>query len=117
MLVHRSRKARPLLAYGERADCSRPDNMCYSMKDQFGVIRRPWGVFYLKNKITGEQTSLKTKDPAEARRLCQAQNDSVNQPQFNLVLSENSLLAYGAGVASTASRASNERDLLGRIGL
>lgn len=58
--------------------------MCYSMKDQFGVIRRPWGVFYLKNKITGEQTSLKTKDPAEARRLCQAQNDAVNQPHFNL---------------------------------
>ena len=40
--------------------------MCNPMKEQFGVIRRPWGVFYLKNKITGEQTSLKTKDPAEA---------------------------------------------------
>ena len=36
------------------------------MKQQFGLIQRPWGVFYLKNKTTGEQTSLKTRDRAEA---------------------------------------------------
>jgi hypothetical protein len=26
------------------------------MKQQYGLVRRPWGVFYLKNKITGCQT-------------------------------------------------------------
>jgi len=36
------------------------------MKQQFGLIQRPWGVFYLKNKTTGEQTSLKTRDRHEA---------------------------------------------------
>ena len=30
------------------------------------LVRRPWGVFYLKNKITGEQTSLKTSNKQEA---------------------------------------------------
>jgi len=38
------------------------------MKQQFGLIQRPWGVYYLKNKVTGEQTSLKTRDKREAGR-------------------------------------------------
>jgi integrase len=60
--------------------------MSETMKQQFGLIRRPWGVFYLKNKTTGEQTSLKTKDKTEALRLLQAQNGAVEQPHFNLAL-------------------------------
>ena len=48
------------------------------MKDQFGLIRRPWGVYYLKNKTTGEQTSLKTRDKREAMRILQAHNDTQN---------------------------------------
>ena len=39
------------------------------MKQQFGLIQRPWGVYYLKHKTTGVQTSLKTRDRAEAERL------------------------------------------------
>jgi integrase len=57
-----------------------------AMKQQFGLIRRPWGVYYLKNKITGEQTSLKTSDKDEAQRLLQARNDAESQPHFNLAL-------------------------------
>ena len=56
------------------------------MKQPFGLIRRPWGVFYLKHKTTGVQTSLKTRDLGEARRLLQAQNDSQSQPHLNLAL-------------------------------
>jgi hypothetical protein len=56
------------------------------MKQMFGLIRRPWGVFYLKNKITGEQTSLKTSDRIEAQRVLQAHNDAESQPHFNLSL-------------------------------
>ena len=33
------------------------------------MIRRRWGVFYLKNKVTGQQTSLKTSDKLEAQRI------------------------------------------------
>lgn len=56
------------------------------MKASFGLIRRPWGVFYLKNKLTGTQTNLKTRDPVEAKRLLQAQGDAQCQPHFNLAL-------------------------------
>ena len=56
------------------------------MKQEFGLIRRLWGVYYLKNKATGEQTSLKTKDKVEAERLLRAENDAHIQPHFNLAL-------------------------------
>jgi hypothetical protein len=42
--------------------------MSDAMKSTFGLVRRPWGVFYLKNKITGEQSSLKTRNQLEAQR-------------------------------------------------
>jgi hypothetical protein len=60
--------------------------MSETMKQQFGLIQRPWGVYYLKNKLTGEQTSLKTRDRVEAQRLLQAHNDAESQPHFNLAL-------------------------------
>ena len=54
------------------------------MKQRYGLIHRPWGVFYLKDKVTGEQTSLKTKDKVEAQRLLQAKNEAHVQPALNL---------------------------------
>ena len=56
------------------------------MKQQFGLIRRPWGVFYLKNKVTGAQTTLKTSDKAEAHRILHAHNEAHNQSVLNLQL-------------------------------
>jgi integrase len=78
--------ARPLPANAASADCFTLATMSETMKQLFGLIRRPWGVFYLKNKNTGEQTSLKTSDKAEAQRLLQARNDAESQPHFNLAL-------------------------------
>jgi integrase len=60
--------------------------MSEAMKQQFGLIKRPWGVYYLKNKTTGQQTSLKTHDEEEAKRLLLAHNDTESQPHFNLAL-------------------------------
>jgi Phage integrase family len=60
--------------------------MSEAMKQAFGLVRRPWGVFYLKHKITGQQTSLKTSDKHEAQRILQAHNESECQPHFNLSL-------------------------------
>ena len=57
--------------------------MCESMKQRYGLVRRPWGVFYLKDKITGSQTSLKTDDKHEAQRLLQARNESEIQPAMS----------------------------------
>ena len=78
--------ARPLLAYATGAVPDTLITMSESMKQAFGLIRRPWGVFYLKNKITGQQTSLKTSDKHEAQRILQAHNESECQPHFNLSL-------------------------------
>ena len=82
----RSLRVRPLLSYRESADRFTLATMSETMKQQFGLIQRPWGVFYLKNKTTGEQTSLKTRDRAEAERLLQAHNETKSQPHFNLAL-------------------------------
>jgi site-specific recombinase XerD len=57
-----------------------------TMKQRYGLIRRPWGVFYLKDKTTGTQTSLKTDDKHEAQRLLHARNESETQPAMNLSL-------------------------------
>ena len=56
------------------------------MKQRYGLVRRPWGVYYIKDKATGTQTTLKTDDNAEAQRLLQAKNDAENQPALNLQL-------------------------------
>jgi hypothetical protein len=56
------------------------------MKQSFGLVRRPWSIFYLKNKTNGQQTSLKTSDKHEAQRILQAHNETEMQPHFNLSL-------------------------------
>ncbi len=56
------------------------------MQQTFGLIRRPWGVFYVKNKATGVQKSLKTSDKVEAVRLLVAMNEATRQPAMNLSL-------------------------------
>src|SRR5262249_33009047 len=81
-----SQRIRPLLSYRDSDDRFTLATMREAMKQQFGLIKRPWGVYYLKNKTTGEQTSLKTHDKNEAQRLLQAHNDAEAQPHFNLAL-------------------------------
>ena len=57
-----------------------------AMKQTIGLVRPPWGVFYLKNKITGKQKSLEMRDEHEAQRIPQAYNETKSQPHFNLSL-------------------------------
>ena len=57
-----SATACPLLANATQCRGFTLITMSEAMKQTFGLVRRPWGVFYLKNKITGAQTSLKTRD-------------------------------------------------------
>ena len=83
---HCTVNARPLLANATSADACTLITMSETMKQAFGLVRRPWGVFYLKNKITGQQASLKTSDKHEAQRILQAHNESECQPHFNLSL-------------------------------
>jgi site-specific recombinase XerD len=78
--------AHPRLAHARGAASDTLINMSETMKHAFGLVRRPCGVFYLKNKSTGEQKSLKTSDKLEAQRILQAHNETESQPHFNLSL-------------------------------
>ena len=86
VFAHRSRTIRSLLANRTSDDCNTLITVSELMKQQFGLIQRPWGVYYLKNKVTGQQISLKTHDRCEAERLLLAYNETESQPHFNLAL-------------------------------
>jgi integrase len=56
------------------------------MENQFTCYKRKNGIYYLTNKETKGQKSLRTRNKAEAMKLTQAYNDAANQPMFNLAL-------------------------------
>lgn len=68
------------------------------MKQRFGLVHRPWGVFYLKDKTTGQQTSLKTENKIEAQRLLQAKNEAEVMPALNLQIARAYLSATDPGM-------------------
>lgn len=54
------------------------------MKEHYRLFQRAGGVFYLEDKQTGKQSSLKTKDRKVAARLLLAHNEAHQQPELNL---------------------------------
>jgi hypothetical protein len=58
------------------------------MKNQYTLFKRKTGMFYMKDKLTGKQKSLKTRDKAEAQMLLQAHNNAVNEPYLNRTLAK-----------------------------
>ncbi|MEI6196653.1 MAG: tyrosine-type recombinase/integrase [Verrucomicrobiota bacterium] len=57
------------------------------MKHQFNLFQRS-GVFYCEDTATGKQTSLRTRDRADAERLLHAKNEAVHQPAMNLQIAQ-----------------------------
>jgi integrase len=53
------------------------------MNEKFGLMKRPWGVFYAKEKATGKQQSLHTSDRQEARRLLHSMNEAHRDPMVS----------------------------------
>ena len=62
------------------------------MKTKHTLFRRG-EVFYIQDSATGKQTSLRTKDETEARRLLEARNEAQRQPMLNLHLARAYLTA------------------------
>src|SRR5579863_3566508 len=62
------------------------------MKTKYTMFRRG-EMFYMQDSATGKQTSLRTKDEAEARRLLDARNEAMRQPVLNLHLARAYLTA------------------------
>jgi len=53
------------------------------MKALYRLFKRSNGIFYVQSNQTGKQTSLKTRDAAEAKSLLEARNHQSNQIQLN----------------------------------
>lgn len=62
------------------------------MKPKFILFRRG-EMFYCEDTATGKQSSLRTKDEAEAQVLLNAKNEAVRQPALNLQLARTYLTA------------------------
>ena len=58
------------------------------------------GVYYCEDKTTGKQTSLRTKDRAEALRLVHAKNEAEQQPAINLQIARAYLAATDSQIAT-----------------
>jgi hypothetical protein len=68
------------------------------MKSRFILFRRS-KVFYCEDTVTRKQSSLRTRDEAEAASLLNARNESFRQPVLNLQLARTYLTATDPEVA------------------
>ena len=57
------------------------------MKQRFNLFQRS-GIFYCEDTTTGKQTSLRTRDRADAVRLLHVKNEAVQQPAMNLQIAQ-----------------------------
>ena len=57
------------------------------MKQQFNLFQRA-GIFYCEDTRTGKQTSLRTRDRADAERLLHIKNEAAHQPAMNLQIAQ-----------------------------
>jgi len=57
------------------------------MKNRFIMFQRS-GVFYCEDTTTGKQTSLRTREKADAVRLLHVKNEATHQPAMNLQIAQ-----------------------------
>jgi integrase len=57
------------------------------MKNRFILFQRS-GVYYCEDTATGKQSSLRTKEKADALRLLHAKNEAAHQPAMNLQIAQ-----------------------------
>ena len=57
------------------------------MRHRFILFQRS-GIFYCEETSTGKQTSLRTRDRADAERLLHAKNEATHQPAMNLQIAQ-----------------------------
>jgi hypothetical protein len=58
--------------------------MSDDMNDKFKLFCRASGVWYLMDKESRVQNSLRTRDATAATRICNAKNEALRQPAINL---------------------------------
>lgn len=69
------------------------------MKQRFILYRRNNGKYYAEDTVTRKQTSLKTRDEAEALTLLHSKNEAFRQPVLNLQIARTYLSATDGNAA------------------
>jgi len=67
--------------------------MSDDMTEKYRIFQRASGVWYLEDKETHHQASLRTRIEAEAKRLLQAKNEALRQPAINIQIARAYLTA------------------------
>jgi hypothetical protein len=63
------------------------------MTEKYKIFRRASGVWYLEDRETRHQVSLRTRVEDEAKRLVQARNEAHRQPAINIQIARAYLTA------------------------
>ena len=69
------------------------------MKLRYRLFQRSSGIFFLEDRISKKQESLKTRDKTAALRIFNARNESHQQPAINLQIARAYLMASDPLVA------------------
>src|SRR5580765_9046233 len=70
------------------------------MQLKFRLFRRSSGIYFIEDRFTAKQESLRTRDEGEAERLVHARNEAHQQPLLNLQIARPYLLAGDPSVST-----------------
>jgi integrase len=73
--------------------------MSVPMKLRYRLFRKKSGIFFLEDRLSRKQESLKTRDKTEATRMLHARNEAHQQPAINLQIARAYLMASDPLVA------------------
>jgi hypothetical protein len=76
--------------------------MSDDMTDKFRIFRRASGVWYLEDKETNHQESLRTRNETEASRLLLARNEAHRQPAINVQIARAYLMPRSGNTEAAA---------------
>jgi len=69
------------------------------MKLPYRLFERKSGIFFIQDRVTGKQESLKTRDGGATHRIFHAKNEAHQQPAINLQIARAYLMASDPLVA------------------
>jgi len=70
------------------------------MKLRYRLFQRSSGIFFIEDRISKKQESLKTRDKIAAQRIFSARNEAHQQPAINLQIARAYLMASDPAIAT-----------------
>ncbi len=78
--------------------------MRINVKLRYRLFQRSNGLFFVGDRVTGKQASLRTRDKAAVQRIFHTKNESHQQPAINLQIARAYLMAVDPQVAKRSWR-------------